>query len=443
MSVALGAQSLDRRVGDLPPLPAWPVVAAFGGYLLWWVLGVGDVVWIAAGAAALATWAGRHDIRVPVAMAAWGLFLVWVTGSLVMTDTPGRLGGAVYRLLLYGSAGILLVHVVNARRTLPLRAVTGTATAFLGAATIGGLLALAAPTLTFRTPMALAMPGSLLANDLVHDMVVRSTSQWVSTSWADLSVRPSAPFLYTNTWGNVYSLVLPLALLHLWLVWDTRWRLPVLALVVVSVVPAAATSNRGMYLGLLVVALWVALQAVRRGRHRLAGLGLAGILVGGLVWWLSPLGQELARRVTTTNSTQDRASLYLATWQGAVASPLLGWGAPRPAEAPWLPSLGTQGQLWTTLFSHGIPGLVFFLGFLLLLLFVAARRTDAVGAVLGGVIAATLVETAYYGMSTGLMVTMLAGGLLLRGDTVTGISTPDRPRSATRAAATPRHRTGT
>ncbi len=425
MSVAAPTARTTRRApahradpADLtdPTLPAWPVLVPFVGYVLWWALGVGDLVWPLVGVLAVGTWVGVRGLRVPVVLLVWALLLAWMAASMTMTDTPGRAAGALFRLLTFAAAGVIALHVVNAPRRLPLTAVTGAATAFLGSATLGGLLALAVPTLTLRTPMAHLVPGALMGNELVHDMVVRRASQWVADSWSDLAVRPSAPFLYANTWGNVYSLVLPLALLHLHLVWHTRWRWPVLALVVLSAVPAAATLNRGMYVGLLVVALWLLLVLARRGRPGAALLGLGGIAAAGAAWYVSPAGQELVRRVATTSSSEDRLALYRDTVTAALGSPLLGWGAPRPADAAWMPSLGTQGQVWHTVFSHGVVGLALYLAFFVALLVVAWRRLDLVGAVLGGVVAATLVESFYYGMSTGIMVTMLAAGLLMRGD---------------------------
>lgn len=433
MSILTAAHCRQARHADhTASLPGWPLIAAFAAYQVWWWLGVGDFIWIIAALVLVGTWVGVCNVRVPVVFLVWGLFLAWVLASITMTDTPGRAVGALYRWTLYASAAVFALHIFNARSKLRLTVLTGTATAFLASATVGGILAMAAPLLVVRTPMAYVMPRRLMSNELVRDMVIRRTTQWVEDSWADLAVRPSAPFLYTNTWGNVYSLLLPLALLHLWLMWRTRWRWPVLSIILISAIPAQATLNRGMYIGLFVVALWVGLQALRRGRVLLATSGALALAVGAAGVYLSPAGQALMNRVSTTNSTEDRYTLYVETLRATMESPLLGWGAPRPAAAPWMPSLGTQGQLWTTVFSHGFVGLALFLGFLLAVLAVAWRRTDPVGAVLGGIVAATLVETLFYGMSTGLMVTMFAVGLLLRGDRAPAGSKPtgaDAPRA--------------
>lgn len=85
-------------------LPAWPVTLPFAAYVLWWLLGVGDFIWIIAGLAIVLTWVGRSNLRFPMVMWLWVLFLIWVVASLIMNDTSGRLLGAVYRLLLYASA---------------------------------------------------------------------------------------------------------------------------------------------------------------------------------------------------------------------------------------------------------------------------------------------------------------------------------------------------
>lgn len=414
-------------------LPAWPVTAPFAGYILWWVLGIGDMVWILAGGAALVLLLGTRGLRLPPGILIWLLFLAWVVASLTMVDSTGRLIGAVYRLLLYGAAACLGVYAYAARQSLPLWRITATMTLFLAGMTLGGLLAMALPELVIRTPLSLVVPQGLIANELVGEMVIRRTSQWKPDAWEPQAVRPAAPFLYTNTWGNVYSLVLPLSVLHVSQARSVGRRWATVAVIAVSVVPAVSTLNRGMFVGLGVVAAWCAVQALRRGDVVPVVVGGAAVVVAVGAWAVSPAGSAFLHRVETTESTTDRAELYRMTLEGTAASPLLGFGAPRPAPQPWLPSLGTQGQLWTVLFSHGFVGLALFLGYFVVLLPVVLRRIDTAGAVLGGVVLATLVETFYYGMMTGIMVSVVAGCLLMRPDTV--ISTAvGRRRSAPRAS---------
>ena len=425
-----------KKAHNVRGLGAWPVLAPFAAHILWWVLGIGDFVWLLAGLIIIITWIGTQGLRVPPAFELWLLFVLWVGVTIVMVDTQGRALGAIYRLLLYLAATAFAFHVYNSRRALTLWRVTGAMVLFLAGMTVCGYLAFAFPELTIRTPMAWIMPKSLASNELISDMIIRRTTQWNPHAWVAQSVRPAAPFLYANTWGNVYSLVLPLALIHLWLAWRTPRRWWVLAVIVLSIVPAVGTLNRGMFIGLGVVGAWVALQTIRRGKVAEVIVGALVVALGGVLWALSTLGEAFFRRVETTKSTVDRWELYRQTLQRTLESPLWGYGAPRPAPVPWLPSMGTQGQLWTVVYSHGFVGALFFFGFFLWVLYLAFQRTDIVGAILGGIVAATIVETTYYGMMTGIMVTMVAIGLLFRDDTI--VSSSDRPQSVVRRVSTPR-----
>lgn len=428
------------RVRTVQSLPAAPVVLPFAAYILWWALGIGDFIWLIAGFIICLSWIGVKGIKVPPVLFLWILFTAWVAVSLVMNDNVGRFAGAVYRLLLYVSAGLLALHTFNARQSLPVQKVTGAMVWFLGGMSIVGYFALAFPQAIIRTPMAWIMPDALARNELVEQMIIRRMSHWNPSAWIDQAVRPVAPFLYANTWGNVYSLVLPLAILHLWLMWHTRHRWITLIVILGSVIPALSTLNRGMFIGLGVVALWVLLQTVRRGQLFIAALTVSATAIAGLVWLISPLGVALLNRVETSYSLVDRQSLYTDTFDAVLQSPLFGYGSPRPAEQPWLPSLGTQGQLWTVLYSHGFIGAALFIGFLVAACAVVLRRRDVVGAVLGGIVLATAVETVFYGMMTGIMVSLVVVALAMRSDTV--ISSGDRPGMTARPTSTSRLRGG-
>ena len=423
-----GSAARTRRLNALRParglkvtrLPAWPVMAPFSLFIVWWAVGFGDIAWLLAAGCAVIFWPGQRGMSSPRIGILWALFLLWVLVSLVMVDTSGRLIGAVYRFAFFLAAGILSLHVYNARHSLPLRRILVAMTAFLACMTIGGYLAMAFPEYVLHTPLSYILPKNLLSNDLVRDIALRRMTQWNPNSWIVQEPRPSAPFLYTNTWGNVYSLVLPLSLLHLRVEWvrPSRWRWVVAAVIAASVIPAVNTMNRGMYIGLGVVAVWVGFQMLRVGRWKETLAGVAVVASAGLVWWFSSAGAELSYRLATTQSTSDRLALYAGTVEELAKSPLIGYGAPRPATEYWLPALGTQGQLWTVLFSYGIGGALLFVAFFVIAFAYALNRMDLLGAVLGGIILATLVESFYYGMMTGLMVSLLAVALLFRGDRI-------------------------
>ena len=260
------------------------------------------------------------------------------------------------------------------------------------------------------------VPRALHSNDFVKEFTRRATTQWNPSSWILSDPRPSAPFIYSNTYGNVYSLIFPLALVFAYVLWRERskWRFLVAAVCALSVIPAAATLNRGMYIGLIVVVVWVGFQRLRAGAWRTVLGIVAAIAVGIVAWLATPASQSLLERVAASSSTEDRASNYLETLYELQQSPFLGFGAPRPSASPWLPSLGTQGQFWTVIFSYGLVGLLLFLAFFVRMFPRIWRAKDVYGSILGGIILATLVEQFYYGMNTGLMISVVAVSLLSR-----------------------------
>ena len=288
--------------------------------------------------------------------------------------------------------------------------------AFLTSTTIGGFIAMAAPQLRFKTLMYYVIPRALHSNDFVKEFTKRATTQWNPSSWILSDPRPSAPFIYSNTYGNVFSLIFPLALVFAYVLWRERskWRFVVAAVCALSVIPAAATLNRGMYIGLIVIVVWVGFQRLRAGAWRTVVGILAAVVVGVGAWLATPASQSLLDRVAASSSTEDRASNYLETINELAQSPFLGFGAPRPSTSPWLPSLGTQGQFWTVLFSYGLVGTFLFLAFFCRMLTRIWRAKDVYGSILGGIILATLVEQFYYGMNTGLMLSVVAVALLSR-----------------------------
>ena len=186
------------------------------------------------------------------------------------------------------------------------------------------------------------------------------------------------------------------------------------AVCALSVIPAAATLNRGMYIGLIVIVLWVGLQRLRAGAWRTVVGIVATVVVGIGAWFATPASQSLLERVAASTSTEDRASNYLETLYELQQSPFLGFGAPRPSASPWLPSLGTQGQFWTVIFSYGLVGAFLFIAFFVRMFPRIWLAKDVYGSILGGIILATLVEQFYYGMNTGLMLSVVAVALLSR-----------------------------
>jgi len=429
-----------QRRGGLAQLPRWPFTAMLALYPLWWVLGLGEMAWIPLAACMLVLMIRRGGIQAPRGFGIWLLFMVLMYVSVIGIDTSGRLIGFVYRGMLYATVTIVFVYIYNARERLTGRYTLGVVTLFWSYAVIGGFASVFFPLFSFRTPLGYVLPGGLQSNELIGEMVVRRITQFNPDSWIALEPRPSAPFLYTNQWGNVYSLALLMVIAYLiHLRRGGRFWLIVVT-ILLSFVPAMLTLNRGMFIGLGVAAAYLLIRFVLAGQlGRVLGIVALGGLAG-IAALLLGVQDRLTERVETTSSTEDRASLYQETLDRTLQSPLFGYGAPRPSVTEGMPSAGTQGHVWTIMFSHGIPALVCFVLALLWLVIATARvrRTDRL--LLHTVQLVIFVEMLYYGiLPNGLILSFAAAALVLRdrmnpaGDSPhVGRSVNRRPRSVTR-----------
>ncbi len=405
-------------------LPAWPVAIAFIGFPVWWLLGLGDMAWPLFALFMFLALARTKRLRAPRGFGMWMLFMVWVLCSVIQLDEGVRVIGFIYRYSLYMAATIVFIYVYNARRQLSERRVLGILTLFWLVVVAGGYAGLAMPVWELKTPLAYVLPQSLLNNSYVHDMAFRRLTQFNPNPYAYViaAPRPSAPFLYANGWGNVYSLLTPVAVLYMAMVRrGLKFWLLGLALVL-SAIPAVLTLNRGMFLGLGVAMLYIGIRAalLGRGKMMLAIVGIA--LVAGTSYLVLPVQERIDQRTAKVESIDDRGNLYLETFNRTLESPLLGYGAPRPSERAGQPSVGTQGQVWMVMFSHGFVGLGLFLGWLALLFARTLRRTDLVGLVCNALLLVAFVEVFYYGvLGAGLVIVMVAGALGLREPEQAGI----------------------
>lgn len=397
-------------------LPSWPLALPFIGYGPGWLLGLGDIVWPLSALVMIGFLARTRNLRLPPLFGMWLLFLAWVVASVINIDSGVRLIGFTYRGLLYGAATVMAVYAYNASRAVSVRYLGGLMAVFLGVMTLFGWVALGYPLATVHTPLGWVVPGWMQSNALVQDMTVRRLTQFDPSSFEQTSPRPSAPFLYTNTWGNIYSLVLPLAALYAWQLRRSRLGAAALAVIALSVVPAALTLNRGMLVGLVTVLVVVVLHQSRTRRPSTSLAILGSGVVGMLALGMSPVGDRFTARLAQGSSTTDRWALYRETLSEVSRSPLLGFGAPRPSVSPWLPSLGTQGQIWTVLFAHGVVALALFLGWFLWSFVASLRSRTIEAAVLCGIVAATIVEATFYGMMTGLTISLMVSCLVFRPD---------------------------
>jgi hypothetical protein len=174
-------------------------------------------------------------------------------------------------------------------------------------------------------------------------------------------VRPAAPFVYTNGWGHAYVLLLPLVVAYLRRA-SLKGQLVAAALLVLSVPPALATLNRGIFIGVGVAVLYLGVRLARHvtfvGWVRLLALGAAAV-AAVLTFGAGSLSR-LTERTSSGESLLTRQTIYEETFRRTLDSPWLGQGAPRPSETAAV-SAGTQGHVWYVMFSYGFVGLALFL----------------------------------------------------------------------------------
>ena len=395
-------------------LPRWPLTLMIAWFPLWWATGLADMAWIPIAGCMLLLMLRRGRLRVPRGIGIWLLFLLLMLISVIGIDTSGRLVGFAYRALLYLTVTVVFVYIYNARERVSLQYVLGLLTLLWVYTWIGGYAGVFFPEFSFKSPLAYVLPQSLLNNEAIGEMAIRRTAQYKVDGWLDLEPRPSAPFLYTNAWGNVYSLTLPIAIAYL-SVLRRGWRFWLVLLAVpVSLVPAFLSLNRGMFIGLGVAAVYLFARFLLAGRvAEVLALGTIGAVALVAAVSLDVISR-LTDRVEVSGSTTTRSMIYEETWTRTLESPLFGYGAPRPSYIAE-PAVGTQGHVWMVMFSHGLPALVCFLLALVWLVWVTARWKNSVVLVLHTVQIVILVECFYYGLlPNGLIVSFMAAAIALR-----------------------------
>ena len=335
-----------------------------------------------------------------------------------------------YRYMWYASITIVLLYVVNTIATVTTTRVVRMVACLFITVTLGGLLGVVAPYFEFPSLVEVILPSQLTNLPLVNSIVHPSAAQLQGVLGFE-APRPSAPFAYTNTWGLNFAVTLPFFLLG-WLGKDAGWRRwfagPIL---LAAAVPAVYSINRGMWGALVAMALFVAVRAAMTKRPGLLVAIAAGMTAVVVVVVVSPLGTIVSLRLANEGSEQGRTNLgSLAVESVVKTSPLVGLGSTRdvqgnftsisggetaqcPACSP--PALGTQGQLWLVVFSQGLVGLVLFGTFFGLMFFRHLRLRSPVATMgLAVMVAGVLTFAVYDSLGMGMLVLMIAIGLLCR-----------------------------
>jgi O-antigen ligase len=399
--------------GSLLPR-AWPVLLLFALYPVWWLLGLGGFIWPILAIPMLLKVLRQGRIKVPPGFGIWLLFLAWMLASLLEINEGTRLMVALHRASLYASATVLFVYVYNLSTGSSQRIVW--VLALFWSAVVGiGLLAVFFPSLEFHSITERLLPKGLLTSGYVQDLTTVRLAQIHSFLGFPVG-RPTGPFTYTNEWGSAMALLTPFAILAFSLRLRP-WRSAVPLLGLVGIVPLIVSLDRGAWLSLGLGMVYAMFRMAVRARLA----GAARILISlGVVLFLvmvTPLGGLLQERIETPHSNKGRLEIYGQVIQSVRQSPLFGFGGPREAEGPYLPQLGTQGAFWLVLYSHGIPGAVLFVGFLLIAFWRSRTARPLIQFWSHIVLFIGIVQLPYYGMlPAGIHILMAAAAVGLRSD---------------------------
>ncbi|GIJ79685.1 O-Antigen ligase [Micromonospora phaseoli] len=378
----------------------WPLAAMFGLVPLWWLAGGFYLGWPLLGALLFTLLATRGRVTLPPATRIWLLFLAIVVASATRLQSPVSLLTFALRLSFYLTALIVAVYVYTVARERPDQArVLVPLCAFWFGLVALGWLGVLVPRFELTTPVEVLLPGGVADVPFVNDMVHLGTAEYSVRSLNPI-YRPAAPYAYTNTYGSAYAMTLPCVVAYAMLCRRGLLRWALLVSLPLSLVPAFLTLNRAMFLSLGVGLAVLGVRAVLRGNTRVAASIVAVLVLGAIVMLFIPITELIGNRVRSSDTNSDRLSLYAEVLRRVGDSPWLGYGAPLDvdtvsADAP----IGTQGQLWLVLFSHGVPALLCFLAWFVAAALNCARAISAAGQWLAVVPVVCLVQAPFYGMA--------------------------------------------
>jgi len=360
--VEVAARTAGTEAATFRLSPRWYLTAVFLAIPLWWLLGIEAFVWpLLAVPLALSLISRRPLPWRPPLFGVWLAFLVWVAVSASQLPDGERALAFAYRMSIYVAATVFFLYVANAtRRALPTASVVDVMVGLTALVVAGGYLGLIFSHVRFPSAAYYLVPAQLADNQFVHDAVqVDFAAQaWVG-HW---QARPTAPFRYANEWGSTVALLVPFVALALAEA-RTRWRKSLLSLLLVAgIVPVLATVNRGVWLALAAALVYAAIRFALARRVRPVAYIVGFVVVATVVAIVSGYGAGAGSRVQADDSTHDRAVLYEEAAEKAAGSPVLGYGAPSPSAYDGLPSVGTHGQVFLVLVSHGIPAVLLFFG---------------------------------------------------------------------------------
>ncbi|GLY20276.1 O-antigen ligase family protein [Micromonospora sp. NBRC 101691] len=404
----------DAVPSSRPGLPVWPLYLMFGLALVWWLLGGLYLLWAPLAVVLAAVLLVHGRVRLPSGSVLWILLVALMALSFLRLGGNG-LVGYVLRFGFVVAAFIVYLYVYNAARSgVSWQALFHPFCLFWLTVVALGWLAVIAPKLSLTTPVEMLLPRSISG-----ERMVQALTHIKATEHNPLSRNPyyrtAAPYPYTNNWGTGFAVMVPCVLAYITSFRRGLMRTALIVSLPLALVPAFLTLNRGMFVGVGIGLCYVGVRALLRGDVRIiASIGAVAV-VAVLVTFFVPVGDLISNRVENTDSTTDRLDIYRRTLAAVAESPLLGYGAPQFVDTIKVAEpLGTQGQIWLIMYSHGVPA---FLALVLFFVVVARRLATAVspgGVWLSAVPVVALGVTPFYGYTDiNLSVMFFAIGLAM------------------------------
>lgn len=404
-----------------PRVPVtWPLVVLFAVFPVWWALGVSAFTWIIVAIPVMASLIWRRWTRVPVAFILWLAFISWVLLSGIQLQGGTKIATFSYRLALYAAAGVLFVYTYNLPRSKSLDTkILRILTMFWMIVVIGGYLGIIVGSHTFTPPFEKLLPHGLASQAFVKELVQPVFVDTRASVHGLRFPRPAAPFAYSNYWGGNVAVLTPVAIAGAIAAGRGARRKIIVCMLIAQIVPMVFSLNRGMFLSLGFGIFYVAVRLALRGRLTSLGALLGAVALGALILVATPLGHLVAVSFVSSNhghSDTTRLSASQMALTGARQSPIFGHGEPTQVTGQGQqPPIGTQGQLWTVLYSNGIPAAIFFIGFFASVLWQTRRARGMAGLWLHTVPLVALPQIVVYGwLPVELQVVMVAAALSYR-----------------------------
>jgi hypothetical protein len=429
-------------------LPAgWPLTALLLLYPLWWALGLPTFIFAIFSipmAFQLYRRGNLRGIRVPPGFGFWLILVAWAVLSVVMLDLTapntmppqgfGRYVGWTIRSMNYVALTVVLLYVINMSEKALSRRRIVRLLAFMSIVTvIGGYVGALRPNLRFIAPLKFILPGPIASDPFVNRLMHVEVAQVQEVLEGESSTpRPSAPFEYTNSWGENTAILL-IWLVVGWIVLGGQLRrIAGCAVVLAAIFPIVYSLNRGLWIGLAISMVYVAIRLALRGRIAvLAGLAL-GVGMLGMLIVASPLGTTLSKRAENGHSDDIRATLNAGAVRAANASPILGHGANRALIGSGRSiaigksddckqcgnrEIGSDGHFWHLLVAQGYVGAFCYSAFFLTCLWRFRHDHTPIGIAGSLVIILMLFFQFLYGsLPTTLGFALISVGLLMRND---------------------------